>query len=142
MSRIDFYVSDENHAKIATSQKAYLEAIAKRVESGDPLDEDQRVRAAGAIRAFAATIPMAPKRKQGAKPKFCHGSEALVYATYRVDGLRHGEVAPDTARDLLEGLALATDGLPNAMRPVNIIVQGVEPRASMGVLSDESQEDW
>ena len=89
---VEFHVSDEKHAAAATSQKEFLESLAKRIESGEAItDRMGQAFAAGAIRAFAASIPMKPKGKQGPPPKFCHGSEALVYASYRAQGMRHGE---------------------------------------------------
>ena len=91
-TKIDFHVSDEDHASVATSQKEFLEGLAKRIESGEAItDAMGQAFAAGAIRAFAASIPIKPKGKQGPPPKFCHGSEALVYAAYRAQGMRHGE---------------------------------------------------
>lgn len=88
---IALHVSDEDHAKAARSQKEFLESLAKRIESGEPItDAMGQAFAAGAIRAFAASIPVKPKGKQGPPPKFCHGSEALVYASYRAQGMGHG----------------------------------------------------
>ena len=90
-TKIEFHVSDEDHAKAATSQKEFLEGLAKRIESGEAItDAMGQAFAAGAIRAFAASIPIKPKGKQGPPPKFCHGSEALVYAAYRAKGMGHG----------------------------------------------------
>ncbi|AER56934.1 hypothetical protein DSC_11450 [Pseudoxanthomonas spadix BD-a59] len=92
MSKVTFHVSDEKHAQVAGSQKEFLEGLAKRIESGEALTSRmEQTFAAGAIRAFAASIPMGPKRKQGPAPKFCHGSEALVYAVGRANGLTHGQ---------------------------------------------------
>ena len=90
-TKIEFHVSDEDHERVARSQKDFLEGLAKRIESGEAItDAIGQAFAAGAIRAFAASIPIKPKGKQGPPPKFCHGSEALVYASYRAQGMGHG----------------------------------------------------
>lgn len=90
-TKTDLLVSDKEHAEAATSQKEFLEGLAKLIEAGEPITDTMgQAFAAGAIRAFAASIPMKPKGKQGPPPKFCHGSEALVYAAYRAQGVAHG----------------------------------------------------
>jgi hypothetical protein len=90
-TKIEFYVTDEDHARVAKSQKEFLEGLASRIEAGEAITGAmEQAFAAGAIRAFAASIPIKPKRKQGPPPKFCHGSEALVYASYRAQGMGHG----------------------------------------------------
>jgi len=92
MSKVPFRVSDEDHAQVARRQKEFLEGLAKRIENGEALTgRMEQAFAAGAIRAFAASIPVKQKGKQGPAPKFCHGSEALVYAMARANGLTHGQ---------------------------------------------------
>lgn len=91
-------MNKDQHERAAHSQKDYFETLAARIEAGEPMTSamDRRL-AAGAIRALAASIPTKPKGKQGPPPKFCHQSEALTYAAYRVKGVRHGEVLAEIA---------------------------------------------
>lgn len=129
---VEFAVSDSELEKIAKNQKLWLARIAGQVESGDSLGVVERQAAAGAIRAFAESIPLKAKRKRGQAARFDHGSEALIFVTLRARGTspsaayisiadrvgvewqaveramrKHG---PGAAR-LLEGLGV--EGIPN-----------------------------
>lgn len=95
---VRFLISPEDYAGIVQRQRDYLEGLAARIESGEAIDDSIGMKvAAGAIRAFAASIPDKQKGKQGPSPKFCHGSEALVYAAYRSKGMPHGEALASIA---------------------------------------------
>jgi hypothetical protein len=91
MNPLEFLQTEEAFEKTARSQKYYLEGLAKKVEEGAALDALGKIWAAGAIRAFAETIPLKQKRKQGPVPKFCPASEAVLYASYRTAGMAHGQ---------------------------------------------------
>jgi len=88
---IPFHVSAEAHQQRALRLRKSLVAIASKIEDGTPLNTLEVKFAAGAIRTFAESVPLKPKGKQGLPPKFCHGSEAVLYASYRVQGMKHGQ---------------------------------------------------
>lgn len=58
---------DEQHRKRTESNKAFLDQVAGLIEAGEPLSPLQKKWAAGAIRAFAASLPLKRKRNVGAR---------------------------------------------------------------------------
>ena len=98
--RLEFQPGIAEHERIARSQKDFLSEVADKIKSGEPLSEIEREWAAGAIRAFADSIPLSPKRKQGPAPKFCHATAAVNYAMLRVSGKGHNATITKIARSL------------------------------------------
>lgn len=85
-AHVRFLMSDEQYQQIAQRQRAYAFALAAKIEAGEPLDEHGRYRAAFMVREFAQRIPVRQPGKRGQRPRFCHGSEALVFVMQRVSG--------------------------------------------------------
>jgi len=83
---VPLYVSDEEHARMAKSQREGLELIAQKLDEGAPLSRFEAGFAAAAIRQFASSIPLKKPRKRGQAPRFDHGSEALMYAVHIASG--------------------------------------------------------
>lgn len=74
--------SPENYAKAAKAQKQFVRDIADRLAAGKPLDdEEERIFAAGILRAWADNLSESPKRKRGTpRRKFSGNNVALLYA--------------------------------------------------------------
>jgi len=116
-NRIDLRLPDEEFAMVAERQKAYFAKLAESIESGAAMESvmDRKL-AAGAIRAFADSIPKAQKRKQGPAPKICGGSEALTYAASRLNPngpLPHGEAVARIA----DRLEVSEQAVEKAIKP-------------------------
>lgn len=114
---------------LADDLPAIVKAMIEAAKGGD-------VQAASLI--LSRTLP--PLRPERVPVSLDVGNDASMDDMKRAiaEGMAAGKIAPDTGRDLLEGLALATEGLPNATRPATIIVQGVEPTLDMSKLSTET----
>jgi len=68
--------ADAEHARTAQNQIDFLNEVAALIESGQPLSNWQRKWAAGAIRGFAASIPL--ERKKGYPVKVPEESIVLL----------------------------------------------------------------
>lgn len=116
-SRIDLRLPDESFRMAAESQKTMFRRIAAAIESGDALESrTDRKLAAGAIRAFADSIPLAQKGRQGPAPKFCAGAEAMSYAAARMNPMAprsHGEALAEIA----DRVGVSEQAIEKAIKP-------------------------
>lgn len=117
MSDIPLAVSADDFKRAALSQKDFLEQLAMKIEAGEPItDKMGQAFAAGAVRAFAAQIPLSQKGKQGPAPKFCAGSEAMSYAAARMNPnapRSHGEALAEIA----DRVGVSEQAVEKAIKP-------------------------
>lgn len=74
-----FIMSDEEYARIIRTQRAYMLAVAAKIDAGEPLDKDERIRAALVIRTWAAHTSEKQPRQRGQRPKICAANVALQF---------------------------------------------------------------
>ncbi|WP_296271196.1 hypothetical protein [Pseudomonas sp. UBA6323] len=109
---------DEQHRKRTENSKAFLEEVASLIEAGEPLSPMQKEWAAGAIRAFAASLPLERKRNVGA-PLRVPDEAILLRQVYISGGMPIGEaeeklaslyeVDLETLQSRIKRLAKTTD---------------------------------
>lgn len=92
-------------AATAEHQREYVRAIATQLDAGEPLDDTQRLWAAGILRAWADNLPSKPPRKPGQLQQFDHASAAVL-----------AKLGHRTQEELAEELGVSVESLRRAMR--------------------------
>lgn len=113
---IPFHIPDGEWANIMQGQKARAEELAARIERGEELSSERdRAMAAEMIRAFAKSIPLERKRKQGPAAKFSHGEEAMSYALARATNkeMTHGQAVAEIA----DRIGVSEHAVEKAIKP-------------------------
>lgn len=78
---IRFLTTAEEYARIAESQRKYINALADQVSQGKPLESEfSREFVAGILRVFADQIPHKQPRKRGQAPIIDSGDVAVRFA--------------------------------------------------------------
>lgn len=95
----------EAHAEIVAHQREYVRAMAAKLSAGEPLDDMQRLWAAGILHAWADSVPDKPPRTPGQAPEFDHVLAALLAA--------HGH---KTQEELAEAFGVSIQSLRRAIR--------------------------
>lgn len=84
---INIHVSGEEYAEGVRSNRAWATRVADRIEAGELLSSLDKKMVAGVVRLWAKQLRELPPKPRGQPPRFCHGSWALVYLTYRAQGM-------------------------------------------------------
>lgn len=102
MKKLTWHKIAAEHKRVGTNQRKFFESVAVKIEKSEPLDERERICAAGAIRAFVSSIPLEPKRKRGQAPRVQYSDIAIEFVLMREKAARAGKkLSRNRAIDLL-----------------------------------------
>lgn len=94
----DHKKADEQHAQTRANQHEFLNEVADKIRAGEPLSGWEKEWAAGAIRAFADTLPSERKKPAGKAPKV--PEEAIIMRQVQIES--HGLKVTEAEKLLAE----------------------------------------
>lgn len=98
---IELYISPDEYARAAQSQRELAREMADKIERGEPLEHRMhRMIAAGILRLWADNLSDTAPRKPGQAPRVHAGEVAMQVAVLRVQGIAKTRAIAQVAEDL------------------------------------------
>lgn len=115
---MEFLQEPDEYERVALAQGAWVRTIAKKIESGEPLELDHVGCGiiADILRDWADNLSTKPKGKQGPKPKFDNKMAAYMYARGRQFGRTHKEAGDAVFDSFHEDASITRQALDKAIK--------------------------